>query len=604
MKKNITVNLFGTLYNIDEDAYQLLESYLASMKRYFEQKDGNEEIANDIEHRVAELLWEKKEQGMDAVNIDIIKEIIGTIGNAEEIAGVDGEEKTDANAPGNDAQRTEEEEGWDAERATLWEKTRHHFRNRRLYRDPDDMLLGGVCSGLANYFGFGDPVLWRIIILLLFLLQGVGLISYLILWLIVPLARTPEDKLRMKGIRPNPDTINRQILQDHKDLDERMRNGGGSKSNNSGCLKALLAVILLPPIFVFIFLLGMALVAMVGVLGITTSLMDVTTGGSPGIGILDQMLNTTGMMAASGVVCLLIVLVIGIVLLVRWLFGSGKPMHKWTKVSLLVAVVLCLLWFVFAISQSAGTAYSIMNEPRFNINISGNTVRSINAKPQPQLDIPHMNEVGFHVVTNNTVRCTWAGDYPTGDAERRYMDASNYDGTLIFTTERTDTVKPGTYDLYALVRAEDRGGAIYAKTSTMNVRYDITPYSNKQGDLWKWACGNATIRGIERAYPHFCTDSIRTLIVEAHGGQGFGWSVLCAPEIIVGDDGIISYGHTTDPALDPAINSRRRKAPKCDWVSATDFVLLPSKTQATPKAKSTPKTQATAKAKTDSTAKP
>ena len=83
MKKNITINLFGTLYNIDEDAYQLLDNYLQSMKRYFGSKDGGEEIADDIEHRVAELLWEKKEQGIDAISIEIIKEIIGKIGNAE-----------------------------------------------------------------------------------------------------------------------------------------------------------------------------------------------------------------------------------------------------------------------------------------------------------------------------------------------------------------------------------------------------------------------------------------------------------------------------------------------------------------------------------------
>ena len=87
MEKNITINLFGTLYNIDEDAYQLLDNYLQSMKRYFGTKDGGEEIADDIEHRVAELLWEKKEQGTDAISIEIIKEIIGKIGNAEEIAG-------------------------------------------------------------------------------------------------------------------------------------------------------------------------------------------------------------------------------------------------------------------------------------------------------------------------------------------------------------------------------------------------------------------------------------------------------------------------------------------------------------------------------------
>ena len=61
MKKNISINLFGTLYNIDEDAYNLLENYLQSMQRYFGRQEGGAEIADDIEHRVAELLWKKKE---------------------------------------------------------------------------------------------------------------------------------------------------------------------------------------------------------------------------------------------------------------------------------------------------------------------------------------------------------------------------------------------------------------------------------------------------------------------------------------------------------------------------------------------------------------
>lgn len=86
MKKNISINLFGTLYNIDEDAYNLLENYLQSMQRYFGRQEGGAEIADDIEHRVAELLWKKKEAGMTAIDIDVVKGIIDTIGKAEDIA--------------------------------------------------------------------------------------------------------------------------------------------------------------------------------------------------------------------------------------------------------------------------------------------------------------------------------------------------------------------------------------------------------------------------------------------------------------------------------------------------------------------------------------
>ena len=75
MKKNISINICGTIYAIDEDAYQLLENYLQSMKNYFRNEEGGDEIADDIEHRVAELLWEYKEKGMTAVNIETVKEM-------------------------------------------------------------------------------------------------------------------------------------------------------------------------------------------------------------------------------------------------------------------------------------------------------------------------------------------------------------------------------------------------------------------------------------------------------------------------------------------------------------------------------------------------
>ena len=85
MKKNISINICGTIYAIDEDAYQLLENYLQSMKNYFRNEEGGDEIADDIEHRVAELLWEYKEKGMTAVNIETIKEIINKVGNPKDI---------------------------------------------------------------------------------------------------------------------------------------------------------------------------------------------------------------------------------------------------------------------------------------------------------------------------------------------------------------------------------------------------------------------------------------------------------------------------------------------------------------------------------------
>ena len=566
MKKNITINLFGTLYNIDEDAYQLLDNYLQSMKRYFGTKDGGEEIADDIEHRVAELLWEKKEQGLDAISIEIIKEIIGKIGNAEEIAG---EEETE-----NEERKTEnggqsvksgntytEEDNFDPSTASLWERIRHHFKNRRLFRDPDNQLLGGVCSGVANYIGFGDPILWRLLLLALFFVEGVGLITYLILWLIIPLARTPEDKLLMKGKKLTPNNINEQIIQDHSTQDTCT--GSSNRNNGSGCLKVLFALLILGPLGAFILAAIALITGWFGVIGGMGSIILSNTEAQ----LLNNITESTGVLATSGIVCVLVILVVLFFLLLRWIFGSGKPMAGWFKTLIALLMLGCLIWGVFSISRSITRcieiAHGMVNRPRINRN--SYSINNSIFKPQPHLDIPHLDETGFSIITNTCNRCTWAGDYPTGDKEKRYLDACDYD-KLIFTTERTDTVAPGIYTLSALVRAEDDGAYLFAKVGdTENIQH-IPAYGNKGGNLWKWACGNGTLPEVKNIYTHLANDSIRNLIAMANDGNGFGWAVMSIEGIKVKKGETITYGITTDPGI-TGVN------PDCDWVSATDFIL-------------------------------
>lgn len=259
MKKNISINLFGTLYNIDEDAYNLLESYLKSMQRYFGRQDGGEEIADDIEHRVAELLWQRHEAGMAAIDINVVREIIDTIGNAEQIAG-DGNKSESGYASydrqeGHGSQSSfkedfrhfSEEAGRFASDA--YDRGRNHLRTHRYYRCADDKVLGGVCSGLAKYFEAGDPIVWRLATIALTLL-GVGLplpIIYIVMWLVTPAALTPEDRLRQQGKDVTPDSLAQQVKDDAQPV--------VVKNENKGCLKAVIIVIaiccILPLIFFF-----------------------------------------------------------------------------------------------------------------------------------------------------------------------------------------------------------------------------------------------------------------------------------------------------------------------------------------------------------------
>ena len=272
MKKNININLFGTLYAIDEDACTLLENYLENMRSYFAKRDGGDEIFDDIEHRVAEHLWSLKENGMTAIDIDTVKQIISSIGNpdemeseVDEVADSKIEETSDAEADSEDKEQSEgEDQGEgeckdnghsegkaqsesnsnasnDTDSNTTAEETiggkwidrvLHHVSTHRFYRDGKDKIGGGVISGLCHYCGGGDIVVWRVGIVLFLLaifvlnqtfryyfispllgfLFFVPIIIYVVLWIVAPMALTTEERLSMTGKEVTPESISKAIL--------------------------------------------------------------------------------------------------------------------------------------------------------------------------------------------------------------------------------------------------------------------------------------------------------------------------------------------------------------------------------------------------------
>lgn len=230
MKKNININLFGTLYAIDEDAYKLLENYLNNMKGYFAKREGGDEIADDIEHRVAEHLWTLQEQGLEAIDIETVKQIISSIGNPAEVDGAE-DDSSDSASLGNP--NAEETANAQSSKEEKWiDRALHHIRTHRFYRDGKDKVAGGVVSGLRHYCGGGDIVVWRVCAVLLViaaftlnqmtLFSGIchvfailfflPLILYAALWLLAPMARTAEERLCMVGEEVTPESISRTLI--------------------------------------------------------------------------------------------------------------------------------------------------------------------------------------------------------------------------------------------------------------------------------------------------------------------------------------------------------------------------------------------------------
>lgn len=193
MKKIININLSGRVIPIEDSAYESLQRYIESLRRYFANEEGRDEIINDIESRVAELMNDKVRKGASAVTDADIDEIIHSMGRVEDFERTDAEEK--ASAASGQSTHTYAQPQSEPRRA-----------KGRLYRDGSDKFLGGVCAGIANYMNV-DPAIVRLLFAIItFGGFGTGIIIYLALWIILPvkdldtyvgkrLFRNPDDRV-------------------------------------------------------------------------------------------------------------------------------------------------------------------------------------------------------------------------------------------------------------------------------------------------------------------------------------------------------------------------------------------------------------------------
>jgi len=175
MKKVININFQGRILPIEEMAYENLKNYIETLRAYFDKEEGKDEIINDIECRVAELCEDRLKKGAVCISEDDIDLIIASIGRPADFEAQDGFEAQSSSNTSYDSSANESQP---------WTST----RPKRLYRDEQNKVLGGVCSGIANYFGV-EPLLVRI--LWIFLI-GVNILGYLILWIAVPSSSIKE----------------------------------------------------------------------------------------------------------------------------------------------------------------------------------------------------------------------------------------------------------------------------------------------------------------------------------------------------------------------------------------------------------------------------
>ncbi len=195
MKKIININFHGRVVPIEETAYEILKQYIDSLRKYFANEEGRDEIINDIENRFAELFSERLKKESNCITDDDVNSIIVSMGRPEDFDAADGDASTASSS-------TEKQDSKSSEQS---QKTYAYVTpptRGRLYRNADDKILGGVCSGLANYLGI-DPVILRIIFVFLF---GALIWVYILLWIIVP-SQSLESSITKRLFRSADDKV-------------------------------------------------------------------------------------------------------------------------------------------------------------------------------------------------------------------------------------------------------------------------------------------------------------------------------------------------------------------------------------------------------------
>jgi phage shock protein PspC (stress-responsive transcriptional regulator) len=328
MNKTIIININGIVFHIEEEAYDVLRSYMIDVKKYFGHTPDSIEIVGDIENRIAEMFSERIQAGKkEVITMQDVNEVINQMGSVNEFGS----------------------------EATQEESYTHNYQEpepsvrRKLMRDPEDRVFGGVASGIGHYFGI--EARWvRLIFILLFLTAGTGFLFYIILWAVVPVAKNRADRMAMRGEAPNLKNFQRSFQEEMEGIRSNFSEAGGS---GRSMLRS--AGTIITNIIVFMAKAIGILIILAICFGLVTLLISVmaTFGAIAGLehemsmfpmNIVDPETRTTLLIAALAVVAIPLFAFIGLIirilfnrvfigrytgftLLTIWLFAIGVCIH-------------------------------------------------------------------------------------------------------------------------------------------------------------------------------------------------------------------------------------------------------------------------------------
>jgi phage shock protein PspC (stress-responsive transcriptional regulator) len=351
MKKTVNVNLAGTFFHIDEDAFGKLTRYLDAIKRSLADPQGSDEIIRDIEARISELFSEKIENSSQVISLKELDEVIAVMGQPEDYM-VDEEIFEDSSSHS---------------------KPRSSYSSsKKLFRDVDDKFVAGVSSGIGHYLGI--DVIWVRLMWVILVLIGFGspLLVYLLLWILVPAAESTADKLRMTGEPINISNIEKKFKEGYDTVADKVKSadydkyGQKVKSGASGFFD-MLGSILLVLVKIFVKFIGVLLiiVSLSTLIGLIIGLFTFGSIDFWGHGeVMDyiSLIDTTN--SPIWLISLLALFAVGIPFFVLFILGLKLLIDNLKSIGTPAKIVLLVLWIlsivglgIFGIQQATEQAF-------------------------------------------------------------------------------------------------------------------------------------------------------------------------------------------------------------------------------------------------------
>jgi phage shock protein PspC (stress-responsive transcriptional regulator) len=439
MKKTVNINLAGTFFHIDEDAFGKLSRYLDAIKKSLSDPQGKDEIIRDIEARISELFSEKIESSSQVISLKKLDEVIAVMGQPEDY-------------------RVDEE---------MFEDTPPSYKNTRrdrsigshkqLFRDVDNKFISGVSSGLAHYLKI-DAIWVRLLwILLTIFSSGTFIIIYILFWILVPPALTTSEKLKMSGEEVTISNIEKKFKEGYDTVADRVKNadydkyGREIKKGASGFFSTIGSILLtILKIFVKFFGILLILIGLTVLISLIISLFTLGTVDLWGTGeVLDYINLVDTANSPLWLISLLTFLAVGIPFFVVFILGLKLLVNNLKSIGTKAKIILFIFWVVsliglgiIGVRQATEKAYNgdVITEVPLPIR-TGDTVRiTMQANNQYEAYVTRDNGVEI-MYDENDQKIIYSNDIrlivkSTTDSVARLMIDKNAEGNSFLNAKK------------------------------------------------------------------------------------------------------------------------------------------------------------------------